>query len=69
MGTAAVTYLYLQEYYEDELYSPIAPVLFAGVLAFYVASSFAGLLGMVSETTGLAAGREATSPVPPPRLA
>lgn len=40
-------YLFLQNFMDDELYSPMGPVLFAGVMAYYVASSFAGLLGMV----------------------
>lgn len=32
---------------KDDLYSPLGPVFFAGVMAYFVASSFAALLGMV----------------------
>lgn len=47
LGTAGATYIFLQSFMKDELYSPLGPVLFAGVMAYYVASSFAALLGMV----------------------
>lgn len=39
--------MFLQKFMKDDLYSPMGPVLFAGVMAFYVASSFSALLGMV----------------------
>lgn len=48
LGTAGATYVFLQQFMEDDLYSPLGPVFFAGVMAYYVASSFAALLGMVS---------------------
>ena len=47
LGTAGATYVFLQNFMKDELYSPMGPVLFAGVMAYYVASSFSALLGMV----------------------
>lgn len=47
LGTAGCIYLFLQVNMKDDLYSPMGPVLFAGVMAYYVASAFAGLLGMV----------------------
>eukprot|EP00903_Cladosiphon_okamuranus_P016544 g15262.t1 len=50
LGTAGATYVFLQSFMKDELYSPMGPVLFAGVMAFYVASSFSALLGMTTLT-------------------
>lgn len=50
LGTAGALCLLLQEFMSDELYSPVGPIVFAGVMAYYVASSFAGLLGMVSQS-------------------
>ncbi|CAN0492060.1 unnamed protein product, partial [Laminaria digitata] len=50
LGTAGATYLCLQHFMKDDLYSPMGPVLFAGVMAYYVASSFADLLGMTTLT-------------------
>lgn len=47
LGTAGAMYVFLQSFMKDELYSPLGPVFFAGVMAYYVASSFAALLGMV----------------------
>lgn len=47
LGTAGATYMFLQNFMKDDLYSPLGPVFFAGVMAYYVASSFAALLGMV----------------------
>ncbi|CAM9409984.1 unnamed protein product [Scytosiphon promiscuus] len=50
LGTAGATYMFLQNFMKDELYSPLGPVLFAGVMAYFVASSFAALLGMTTLT-------------------
>ncbi|CAM9571680.1 unnamed protein product [Ectocarpus sp. 6 AP-2014] len=50
LGTAGATYLFLQNFMKDDLYSPMGPVFFAGVMAYYVASSFAALLGMTTLT-------------------
>lgn len=47
LGTAGATYVFLQNFMKEDLYSPMGPVFFAGVMAYYVASSFAALLGMV----------------------
>lgn len=47
LGTAGSMYLFLQNFMKDDLYSPMGPVLFAGVMAYFVASSFAALLDMV----------------------
>lgn len=44
-------YVFLEEYMKDELYSPMGPVLFVGVMAYLVADTFAGLLGMVNVST------------------
>ncbi|CAN0423665.1 unnamed protein product [Ascophyllum nodosum] len=48
LGSAGATYVFLLNFMEDELYSPVGPVLFVGVMAFFVADSFVGLLGMAS---------------------
>ena len=48
LGSAVATYVFLLNFMEDELYSPVGPVLFVGVMAFFVADSFVGLLGMAS---------------------
>ncbi|CAM9992591.1 unnamed protein product, partial [Ectocarpus sp. 13 AM-2016] len=50
LGTAGATYVFLQKFMKEDLYSPMGPVFFAGVMAYYVASSFAALLGMTTLT-------------------
>lgn len=51
LGTAGAMYVFLEEFMKDDLYSPMGPVLFAGVMAYLVADTFAGLLGMVKIST------------------
>ncbi|CAM9251312.1 unnamed protein product, partial [Choristocarpus tenellus] len=49
LGTAGAIYLALEANMSEELYSPIGPVIFAGIIAYAIASTFSTLVDMVRE--------------------